>query len=240
MFGPFPSYVWTFQWFQEGAGNLFFHLFNEVESKARWSMLGEKPSAYYLGLEKRLVKGKTMMELRNERGLLVSDNREILDLQKRHFDGIYTEDPDSLDPLNLLPLNQDDVPQVPDFKKDYINRPFTPEELYSALKELNKNKTPGSDGITPEFYLRFWDLIKNAFMQSLEFSLEEGILTEGQRLGVITLIPKKDLDKLVISNWRPITLLNSDVKIISKALAKRLQYCIKDVVSEDQSGFIRG
>lgn len=209
-------------------------------SKTRWSMLGEKPSAYFLGLERRMEKGKIMVALRNERGRLVSDNKEILNLQKRHFDKIYTEDPDSLEPVELLPLNQDDIPQVPDLKKDYINRPFTLEELYSALKELNKNKAPGSDGLTPEFYLQFWQLLKDAFLQSLEFSLEEGTLTEGQRLGVITLIPKKDMDKSVISNWRPITLLNSDVKIISKALATRLQFCVKDVISEDQSGFIRG
>lgn len=146
----------------------------------------------------------------------------------------------SLEPVENFPLHPEDLPQVPDIKRQYVNRPFTMEELHSALKELNKNKSPGSDGITPEFYLHFWDLIKDAFMQSLEFSLEEGTLTDGQRLGVITLLPKKNLDKTLISNWRPITLLNSDVKIISKALANRLQYCVKDVVSEDQSGFIRG
>lgn len=88
--------------------------------------------------------------------------------------------------------------------------------------------------------LRFWDLVKDPFMRSLEFSLQTGTLTDGQRLGVITLLPKKDLDKTLVSNWRPITLLNSDLKIISKALAKRLQSCVKDVVAEDQSGFIRG
>lgn len=209
-------------------------------SKTRWSMLGEKPSAYFLGLERRMEKGKTMMTLRDERGRLVSDNKEILSLQKRHFDKIYTEDPNSLDPVNLLPLGQEDIPQVPDIKKVSINRPFTLEELHSALKELNKGKAPGSDGLTPEFYLQFWELIKDSFFSCLEFSLEEGILTEGQRLGVITLLPKKDLDKSIINNWRPITLLNSDVKIISKAIAKRLQFCVRDVVSADQTGFIRG
>lgn len=209
-------------------------------SKGRWSMLGEKPSAYFLGLKKHMVRGKTMMSLRNERGQVVSNNKDILALQKQYFDNIYAEDSDSLESLDSLPLSMDDVPQVPDFKRDSINRPFTPEELYTALKELNKNKSPGSDGITPELYLKFWDILKDAFMRSLEFSLREGILTDGQRLGVITLLPKKGLDKSLISNWRPITLLNSDVKIISKALANRLQFCIKDVICEDQSGFIRG
>lgn len=214
----------------------------EKSLKARPMLLSlnQKPSAYFLGLEKRMVKGKTMMALLNEQGCLISDNKEILALQKKHFDTFYTEDPTSLEPVEALPLTQDDVPQVPELKKVYINRPFTLEELHSALKELNKNKAPGSDGLTPEFYLKFWDLLKDAFMRCLEFSLEEGFLSDGQRLGVITLLPKKDQDKSSISNWRPITLLNSDVKIISKALAKRLQYCIKDVVSEDQTRFIRG
>lgn len=45
---------------------------------------------------------------------------------------------------------------------------------------------------------------------------------------------------MLLQNWRPITLLNAELKIFSKALAGRIQSCIKDVVSPDQTSFIRG
>lgn len=57
---------------------------------------------------------------------------------------------------------------------------------------------------------------------------------------MIKLIPKKDLDRQEVANWRPITLLNVDFKILSKALASRIQTCIHQIISTDQTGFIRG
>lgn len=209
-------------------------------SKVNWSMHGECPSAYYLGLEKRAAKNKTISSLRSESGVLVTSNAEILKIEKEYFAKIYTEDPSSLASLDNLDLNRDDVPTISDLSRVFINRPFSEDEFFSALKQLNHNKAPGSDGITPEFYHAFWDVLRHPFMESFNYSLLQGKFSEEQRVGVITLIPKKDQDRQVISNWRPITLLNSDSKIVSKALATRLQSCIKEVVSEDQTGFIRG
>lgn len=77
-------------------------------------------------------------------------------------------------------------------------------------------------------------------MESITFSIDEGRLSDQQRTGIITLIPKKGLDRRYLSNRRPITLLKTDLKIMSKALANRIQSCIKEVVVEDQTGFIRG
>lgn len=51
---------------------------------------------------------------------------------------------------------------------------------------------------------------------------------------------KNSQDRTSLDNWRPITLLNSDFKIFSKALANRLQSCIKEVISDDQTGFVKG
>lgn len=209
------------------------------KTKARWALHGEKPTAYFLGLEKRNTKNNTVTSLIDQDGHTITDNKAILQMEKEYFKNIYTEDPSQLDPIDLLPLLKEDVPVISDLHRLRINRPFTEQEFHEALKDLNKNKTPGTDGITPEFYLTFWNQLKDDFMASIQFSLEHGTLTEQQRSGIITLVPKKELDRQHLSNWRPITLLNSDVKILSKALAKRIQSCIREVVSEDQTGFIR-
>lgn len=208
-------------------------------ARTKWTLQGEKPTAYFLGLEKRRSKDNTITSLLHSDGHTVSDNKEILEMEREFFSKILTEDPSELDSLDLLPLHAENVPTISGMNRRHINRPFTIPEFYEALKDLNRNKTPGTDGITPEFYITFWDQIKEEFMESFDYSCKTGSLTKQQRSGVITLIPKKDLDRQQLTNWRPITLLNSDTKIISKALAKRIQSCVQEVVSEDQTGFIR-
>lgn len=60
-------------------------------SKARWAMAGEKPSAYFLGLEKRQRKTNVISAIRNELGNVVTNSKEILSVQKAYFEKIYTE-----------------------------------------------------------------------------------------------------------------------------------------------------
>ena len=88
---------------------------------------------------------------------------------------------------------------------------------------MPKNKSPGNDGLTKEFYEIFWDELKIPFIASLLKSiLKEGI-SNSQKQALIRLIEKKDQDKRYIQNWRPLSLLNTDVKNASKALAQRLR-----------------
>ena len=112
--------------------------------------------------------------------------------------------------------------------------------MYNVIKSMNRNKTPGFDGIPVEFYMIFWPDISDLLMKSLNFSLQNGILSPSQRNGIITLLPKKDRDPLLINNYRPITLLTSDYKIVAKCFANRLKRCLCDLIHSDQSGFMKG
>lgn len=209
-------------------------------AKARWAMDGEKPSSYFLGLEKRRSKDMSITTLKDESGRLLTSNQDILRREQEYFKKIYEEDQADLEPVNDLPLSLEDFPSISDLSKLLVSRPFSTEEFHSALKALNKGKSPGSDGITQEFYSAFWNSLQNPFFDSILFSIENGSLTQSQKMGIIQLIPKKGLDRLDITNWRPITLLNVDFKIFSKAIASRIQSCITQVISPDQTGFIRG
>lgn len=203
------------------------------KARARWTQLGEKSSAYFLGLEKRRSKDRNINKLKDEQGNILNNPTDILAYEKKYFSNIYTENPLQLEPVDQLQISQEDVPQVSISHRNVINLPFSPRDFHAALKQLNKNKSPGSDGITPEFYLAFWDLLETPYYESIMFSLAQGSLSQEQRTGIVTLIPKKTQDRLLLNNWRPITLLNTDFKIFSKALAFGLQSCIKDVVEDD-------
>lgn len=210
------------------------------KTKANWTQMGEKPTAYFLGLEKRKGKNKTITSIQDEKGKLLTNNKDILEYEKRYFTNIYEEKPSNLSPIDEIPLERQDVPQVPDSHRAIANLPFSPRDFHIALKQLNKNKSPGSDGLTPEFYIAFWDVLQDPFYRSISYSLENGILSQEQRVGIISLVPKKTADRTKLSNWRPITLLNTDFKIFSRALANKIQPCIGDVIADDQTGFIKG
>ena len=77
-------------------------------------------------------------------------------------------------------------------------------------------------------------------MDSLNYSYDHGELSQSQKEAVITLIQKKDKDRRLIKNWRPISLVNVDVKIGSKAIAKRLEKVLPYIIHHDQNAFVKG
>lgn len=121
-----------------------------------------------------------------------------------------------------------------------LEQPILAEEFRNALGQLNHNKCPGTDRLTTEFYQTFWPEIHEMFCACIQQSITEGCFTVEQQRGVITLIPKKAANRRQVKNWRPITLLNTDYKIVTKAVALRLQSCIKSVIHPDQTGFVKG
>ena len=70
--------------------------------------------------------------------------------------------------------------------------------------------------------------------------MQHGELSDSQRRGLLSLIPKPNKDLRYMKSWRPVTLLATDYKILAKALATRLQKVISDLVNHDQVGYIKG
>ena len=103
---------------------------------------------------------------------------------------------------------------------------------------LNR-KSSGHDGLTKEFYEYFWDDLKFYFINSLKQSKIEGNLSISQRQAVIKLIVKKDRDKRFVKNWRPISLLNVDTKILSKSLAEKLKNVLPELISSNQTAYVK-
>ena len=109
-----------------------------------------------------------------------------------------------------------------------------------VIETFQADKAPGEDGFTAEFYKYFFELLGNDLIASFNEAQVKGELSISQRRGVITLTPKEDGSLLDLSNWRPITLLNVDFKIAAKAIAKRLEQVLPDLIHPDQTGFVKG
>jgi hypothetical protein len=113
------------------------------------------------------------------------------------------------------------------------------QEIGTALKDLKNGKSPGSDGFTTDFYKFFWPVIKTSVMDSLNYANTSGALSIDQRRGIINLIPKKYKDPRMLKNWRPISLLNTDYKIITKLLANRIKKVLPSVIHPDQVAYLK-
>ena len=90
-------------------------------------------------------------------------------------------------------------------------------------------------GFSTNFYKKIWNDFKTLLYESYLYNL----LTTEQRIGILNLIPKKDKDLRKLSNWRSVSLLTTDYKILTKALATRLQKVIPVIIDSDQVGYIK-
>ena len=137
-------------------------------------------------------------------------------------------------------LDQVQFPKLSDDSKAELDKPISRSEILASLKELKFNKTPGYDGLPVEFYVVFFNDIIDMLLNCYLYSHDHGFMSSSQRNGIITLLPKKDKDPLYVKNHRPISLLNTDYKIIAKVMANRLKVCLHQIIHEDQTGFMKG
>ena len=105
---------------------------------------------------------------------------------------------------------------------------------------MSNNKSPGNDGVTKEFYKTFWEDLKKFMCASITKAFHRGELSHSQKQATIKLIEKKDRDKKLIKNWRPISLLNIDTKLISKVLAGRLKNVLPSLITSHQTAYVNG
>lgn len=115
---------------------------------------------------------------------------------------------------------------------------FTIDECYQAVIDMKLNKSPGLDGLTVEFYVKFWNIISHLVINSLNEGYDKGQLSTTQKQSVLSLIYKKG-DAENLENWRPISLLSTDYKLAARVLATRFQNTLPNIISLDQQGYLK-
>jgi len=214
-----------------------------IRSRCRWTEEGEKSSKYFCNLEKRSCERKSIHRIELDDQSVITDKQVIFDKIHEFYTNLYStvddSESDQTDDINSF-LNSLNIPKLSDNEKNIMDQPITKNEIFRTLSSMTPNKSPGFDGLPLEFYIVFWNDICDMLINSYNYSFENGLLSLSQRNGVVTLIPKKDKSPLKIKNYRPISLLSVDYKIIAKTMANRLKKFMGDLIHNDQSGFLKG
>uniref|UniRef100_A0A671TWB6 Reverse transcriptase domain-containing protein n=1 Tax=Sparus aurata TaxID=8175 RepID=A0A671TWB6_SPAAU len=175
--------------------------------------------------------------LRSDNGSSLTEAAEI----RRHATHFYKElfKTELVEDLELESAFLADLPQVRESSDSLLSADLTLDELRVALMSLDNGKAPGIDGIPVDFYKTFWPVVGEDMLEVFQESFRSGLLPQSCRRAVITLLPKKgDLQDL--KNWRPVSLLCRDYKVLSKALALRLREAMAEVVHVDQTYCVPG
>lgn len=182
--------------------------------------------------EKQVVTG-----VRDKQGRVVSEAGEMVRVATDHFHTCFMEKEIDVGGgdvfLDLL------TQRVPVDIAQALEAPLTLKELEGALRRMNRRKVPGIDGLPMEFYLKFWDILGPVVLEVLTAVLCTGAMGGSLATGVISLLYKKG-DHTDLGNWRPLTMLCADYKLLAKVLADRLGTALPHVVHVDQTCGVAG
>ena len=201
-----------------------------VRSRTRWYEHGERNSKYFYNLEKTNQKKKHITSLVVNDGDKITSPKDILEEEERFFRQIYTStntDP-SCSVFNEFFKTENALSEE---NATICEGAMSVDECERALKFMENNKTPGTDGLTSEFYRYFWHMVGSFMVNSFNHAFQNGTLSISQRQGIISLIPKKK---------KNIEYLNVDYKIATKTIALRLETILPNIVHPCQSGYVKG
>jgi exonuclease III len=194
-----------------------------------------QPTPYFLKLAKERKLSSTIQQLRTN-GAISSNQEEINKTIHSHFSGLFTSESPTIN--DTSPLFQD-LYQLSETERVKCDADLTASELTNALYQMKKGKAPGMDGFSVEFYQFYWKSLQHLFRRMTLESFRTNKLPVSTQQSLLILIPKGG-DRLELNNWRPISLPNTDYKIISKSLSTRLGQVLPNLLSSDQSFCVPG
>ena len=212
-------------------------LSNRLQSK--WYQEGERGTKYFLNMQR--AKGKiTQMESLQCDSEEINDPDQIDTMVLEYYRKLY-EKGDSKKSTNSATANifLRNMTKLDDDIINMIDAPITTLDLYNTLRSC-RDSAPGPDGIPYSIIKLTWSIFGPALVNAWNYSLLTSELTNSHTDSYLKLLPKAGKNLLLLKNWRPITLSNCDFKVITKTLASRLTNGLSNMISHNQTAYIKG
>jgi exonuclease III len=208
----------------------------KIRSRVQVQEESERPTRYFLKTEQCQAASSSIRTLHVD-GRDVTDIDQILDETSKYYHTLFQSEP--ID-QSLLDYFIKDVPSLKEDDRLICEGPITLVECEQALKAMKAHKSPGLDGLPMEFYSKFFHIIGPSYVAMMNSCFEDMVLPDSQKHGIIKLLCKDAAHPELLKNWRPISLLNLDYKILTKVLTNRLGRVIGKIVHPDQTSSVPG
>ena len=209
----------------------------KIRSRAKWLEEVEIPFGYFFRLENEQYVKAFVSSVFDASGSEVLSLPEIIDAHTAFYSSLFSRGNIYLDAERDLSSHISS--RLSDSEQALCKGPLTLAEASEALRLSNRNKSLGADGLSVEFYVFFWDKDGKFLVDVFNQGLERGDLPNSMKVSVTRLVHNKD-DKHDLKTWRPISLLNVDYKICSKAISLHLAKILRSIVDQDQTCSVPG
>ena len=188
--------------------------------------------AFFAQLEKRSVQRSVIGELRDTDGSLFSDNYNLRRITYDFYSALYTPTHVDTNVQDTLLRNIDR--KLSDAQRVALDATITAKELETAVYQQHDEKSPGLDGITAEFYKKYWPLLAEHYLTFINHARQTSF-PDSKNIAITALLYKERGDVDDLKNYRPISLMNVDLKILTKVLANRLKLVLPSIIHRSQT-----
>ena len=198
------------------------------------SFLKDEPDiAFYAKVEGKSKSNAAITQLaEGKSSKIYTDNSNIIGIAERFYTRLFT--PNKINEATQNRLLRNIKNFVDEEKRKELDSIINDKEARRAVFGLKEHKSPALDGVPIEFYQWFWDDIKDLYLGFLN-GLKKGAIPKGKNTSVIKLIYKKNGEVYLLTNYRPISLINVDLKILTKILANRLKLVLPSIIHKSQT-----
>jgi hypothetical protein len=204
-------------------------------AKAHWLKMGDLNTKYFHQKANQRHRKNTIHYIKDSFGNTWQDSENIHSIFLKHFKNIFTSS--NPNPNYEIFNEVKNRVSMPDY--DLMNSAFTAQEVHEAIKSLKANSAPGPDGLPAMFYQKYWDIIGPDILDFILNILNNGGHLKDINLTYLCLIPKVNTPSTP-SDYRPISLCNVILKIVTKTIANRVKIILPNIVKEFQSAFLPG
>ena len=206
----------------------------ERKTARKWYNEGELSSKYFFNLMSRKTNDEISVILKD--GIELTEIKDIENEIRTFYKDLYEKVSTDLETNDDIFRNVDPVGQA---EASTMEERLTIDDLEKTLMTCS-DSAPGPDGIPYSFLKHFWKDVGPALVNAWNFSLDTNQLPPSHKISYLRLIPKADKDRRIIGNLRPITLSNTDHKLVTKTYAKRLTKVVADKIGPEQTAYIPG
>ena len=208
-----------------------------IRSRAKYLVEGEKCTGFFLGMEKRKQGKSYIARIEGKGGEMITDLVGIAKRVEEFYGDLFKEE--RIDRESLEVTIDSMGRSLSEEGRELCEGGIGEREIEQAIKGLARNKSPGLDGLTAEFYVEFWEVLVPLLHVLFEQLGGREELPADMSTGVISILFKKGCREK-LENYRPLSMLNTDYKMLARVLSNRIKRVIGTVVGGTQAYSIPG